>query len=142
MPKQKYTRPQNGKGQSGMVNLELKLTDPLEARAWEMAKKLAMPHGRRKGLLVQFLNALADYEERTGVLPTADSLAASVIASAFLGRPAFAPQQPAMMMPPEAPIVHKPIEMVKAPPSDEDFEPKFVPSGLASRFKPVTPKRK
>jgi hypothetical protein len=79
-------RSRNGLGYTQAFSVQFDVTDPAEKRAFETAQRLASPHGRRKDLLVLFLNALADYEEQTGKAPHADMIGAHLIALALAGR--------------------------------------------------------
>lgn len=127
-----YRRPPNGSGTSGTVTLELNLHDPVQRRAYEMACKLAVPHGRRKALLVQFLNALADFEEKTNRLPTADLISSSVISAAFMGRPVMAVGAQVDAPPP---LPAGKILVGSGGKPDEEKSAAAFSSGFASRFK-------
>lgn len=70
----------NGAGKGNQISLEFDLDDPTQARAFEIAQRLAMPHGRRKGLLIACLNAIGDMEQRLG-----QEVSADMIAGIFLG---------------------------------------------------------
>ena len=73
----------NAEGESGTFNTAFDLFDPVERRAYECARRCARPHGRRKHLLVAFFLAIAEYEERTGQLFTADMVAGMVMGSGY-----------------------------------------------------------
>lgn len=126
-----HRRPPNGSGTSGTVTLELNLNDPTQRRAYEVACRLAIPHGRRKALLVQILNALGDFEERTNKLPTAELLSASIMAAAFLGRPVMGTGAQVDAPPPPP----GKILVGTAAKPDEEQSAKVFSSGFASRFK-------
>lgn len=68
----KRIKPQNGQGQSGQIILSFDLSDPDQARAYDMAQQLASPHGMRKHVFVGFLLFLESYQAQTGIRLTAD----------------------------------------------------------------------
>lgn len=78
-------KPNNGDGDSGMISLAFDLGDELERTAYEMAKKLARPHGRRKHVIVALLYALNLYEERTGTELNTDMVMAMALSGSLLG---------------------------------------------------------
>jgi len=70
--KNRKKRAKNGEGQTPAFLTTFNLIDPDELRAWDMARRLASPQGRRKRIIIGFLLALYDYERRTGIEINAD----------------------------------------------------------------------
>jgi len=87
----RQTKPKTQKGKNGVgdsMTVLFDLTDKSERRALEAARLLASKHGRRKAVMVAFLEALYTHYEATG-----DLLSSAEITSLM------SPQQPAMQRP-------------------------------------------
>lgn len=84
----------NGEGESGLISLAFKLDDPIEAEAYEMARQLARPHGRRKHVIVALLYGLAMYQRRTGVELNTDVVMAMALSGNLLGGGLMGPVEP------------------------------------------------
>lgn len=85
----------NGEGESGLMSLAFNLEDPIEAEAYEMARQLARPHGRRKHVIVALLYGLAMYQRRTGVELNTDVVMAMALSGNLLGGGLMGPVEPA-----------------------------------------------
>ena len=75
----------NGEGDSGLISLAFNLSDPVEAEAYEMARQLARPHGRRKHVIVALLYGLALHQKRTGTELNTDVVMAMAMSGNLLG---------------------------------------------------------
>ncbi len=84
-------KPNNGDGESGLISLAFNLDDPVEAEAYEMARQLARPHGRRKHVIVAVLYGLSMYQKRTGVELNTDVVMALAMSGNLLGGGLLAP---------------------------------------------------
>lgn len=82
----------NGEGESGLISLAFNLDDPVEAEAYEMARQLARPHGRRKHVIVALLYGLAMVQRRTGVELNTDVVMAMALSGNLLGGGLMAPE--------------------------------------------------
>jgi len=85
MPRPRREKPANGEGESGAISLVFDLSDPLEREAYEMAKQLARPHGRRKHVIVALLYGLSMYQKRTGVELNTDVVMAMALSGNLIG---------------------------------------------------------
>lgn len=83
--KQGKEKPANGEGQGGAISLVFDLSDPMEREAYEMAKQLARPHGRRKHVIVAVLYGLSLYQQRTGVELNTDAVMAMALSGSLIG---------------------------------------------------------
>jgi hypothetical protein len=96
----------NGEGICEAINIQFDLDDPVQARAWEVARRKALPHGQRKHLIIAFFNAIDEYERLTGKEINADQISGHSLGMAFSGKfwGASVPQEPQAIEPDE-PIV-------------------------------------
>lgn len=109
MARQTKTKPTKGKnGVGDSMTVLFDLTDKSERRALEAARLLASKHGRRKAVMVAFLEALYTHYEATG------DLLSSADISALMSRQQPATQRPAMGF---TPAVGRQI----APPASPNF---------------------
>lgn len=79
------TRHSNGQAIVPALSIEFDLDNPAQARAWEVANRLAANYGVRKSLLVAFFNALADFKELTGRDMTTEMVSGLFMARAMTG---------------------------------------------------------
>ncbi len=86
-------KPNNGDGESGLISLAFNLDDPVEAEAYEMARQLARPHGRRKHVIVAVLYGLSMVQKRTGVELNTDVVMAMAMSGNLLGGGLIAPTE-------------------------------------------------
>jgi hypothetical protein len=89
MPRPRKEKPSNGDGESGAISLVFDLSDPMEREAYEMAKQLARPHGRRKHVIVALLYGLSLYQKRTGMELNTDVVMAIVLSGQLIGEGGF-----------------------------------------------------
>ena len=95
MARRRTAKANNGEGESGLISLAFNLDDPVEVEAYEMARQLARPHGRRKHVIVALLYGLAMYQRRTGVELNTDVVMAMALSGNLLGGGLLTPQEPA-----------------------------------------------
>lgn len=85
MPRPTRGKPANGEGEGGAISLVFDLSDPIEREAYEMAKQLARPHGRRKHVIVALLYGLSVYQRRTGIQLNTDVVMAMALSGNLIG---------------------------------------------------------
>ncbi|MBE2268127.1 MAG: hypothetical protein IAE80_07820 [Anaerolinea sp.] len=85
MQRSQTQKPGNGEGQGGAISLVFDLSDPLEREAYEMAKQLARPHGRRKHVIVALLYGLSMYQRRTGIELNTDLVMGMAVSGNLIG---------------------------------------------------------
>jgi hypothetical protein len=83
--RERTPKPGNGQGESGLLSLHFDLGDETEREAYEMAKQLAKPHGRRKHVFVALLYGLSLYQKRTGVQLNADVVMGMALSGNLIG---------------------------------------------------------
>jgi len=103
--RQRPPKANNGEGESGLMSLAFNLEDPVEAEAYEMARQLARPHGRRKHVIVALLYGLAMYQRRTGVELNTDVVMAMALSGNLLGGGLMGPAEPSRPRTLEEPTV-------------------------------------
>ncbi len=85
MRRSRIEKPANGEGEGGAFSLVFDLSDPVEREAYEMAKQLARPHGRRKHVIVALLYGLSMYQKRTGIQLNTDVVMAMALSGNLIG---------------------------------------------------------
>lgn len=85
MARRRSDKSANGEGKTPGFSIFFDLSDPDEARAFEMAQQLATPHGRRKDAIVAYLLALSEIQLQTGMEFNAAILSSTMIANSLLG---------------------------------------------------------
>lgn len=85
MAKKRGLKPANGEGESGLISIVFNLGDETEAEAYEMAKQLAKPHGRRKHVIVALLYGLSLYQKRLGTELNTDVIMGMALSGSLFG---------------------------------------------------------
>jgi len=125
MPRPRREKPANGEGEGGAISLVFDLSDPLEREAYEMAKQLARPHGRRKHVIVALLYGLSMYQKRTGVELNTDVVMAMALSGNLIGEGGL--DTPERQRPP---TLHEPTVVISSAEkvSADEFASNFLSS--------------